>query len=94
MQLRTSSSRLEKALKKKLKKCLTNKIKHDIIISESKKERKTKMTDKEIVKNGATKNGLEVSEIGNTLQWTMKNGQTCITWFDEKGNYTGKREWK
>ena len=50
------------------------------------------MTDKEMVKAGAQKNGMEVSEIGYTLQWTMTNGQTCIVWFDEKGAYTGKIE--
>ena len=50
------------------------------------------MTDKEIVKAGATKNGLDVSEIGATLQWTMRNGQTCIMWFDDQGRHT-KTEW-
>lgn len=51
------------------------------------------MTDKERVRLNATANGLEVSEIGYTLQWTMKNGKTCIQWFDEDGKFTGKVEW-
>lgn len=50
------------------------------------------MTDKERTKIGMTKKGLEVSEIGTTLQWTMKNGQTCIQWFDENGDWI-KTEW-
>lgn len=52
------------------------------------------MTDKERVKANAIKNGLEVSEVGCTLQWTMKNGKTCIQWFDENGKHTGKVEWR
>lgn len=50
------------------------------------------MTDKERTKIGMTKKGLEVSEIEATLQWTMKNGQTCIQWFDENGDWI-KTEW-
>lgn len=50
------------------------------------------MTDKERVKVNVQRNGLEVTEIGYTLQWTMTNGQTCIVWFDKNGTYTGKTE--
>lgn len=52
----------------------------------------TTMTDKEMTKNNAIKHGLEVSEIGMTLQWTMPTGKTCIQWFDENGNWI-KSEW-
>ena len=51
------------------------------------------MTEKEKVKASAILHGLEVSEIGYTLQWTMANGQTCIQWFDEEGNHV-KTEWR
>ena len=50
------------------------------------------MTEKERIKVGATNKGLEVSEIGNTLQWTMANGQTCIFWFTDEGEWV-KSEW-
>lgn len=50
------------------------------------------MTDKEMIKTNAQRNGLEVTEIGCTLQWTMANGQTCIIWFNDDGSYTGKTE--
>lgn len=51
------------------------------------------MTAKEIVKKGMTNKGFEVSEIGNTLQWTMASGQTCIMWFDANGDHV-KTEWR
>lgn len=50
------------------------------------------MTNKELVKINATNHGLEVSEINNTLQWTLPNGKTCIQWFDEDGNWI-KTKW-
>lgn len=50
------------------------------------------MTTKERVKMNMTNKGLEVSEIGSTLQWTMLNGKTCIQWFDENDNWV-KSEW-
>lgn len=62
------------------------------LIVNNKKGRYKIMTDKERTKIGMTKKGLEVSEIGATLQWTMKNGQTCIQWFDENGDWI-KTEW-
>ena len=50
------------------------------------------MTDKERIKRGATEKGMEVSEIGNTLQWTMTNGKTCVHYFDENGRWI-KTQW-
>lgn len=50
------------------------------------------MNMKEEIKNGRINKGLEVAEIGNTLQWTMTNGQTCIQWFDDNGQWV-RSEW-
>ena len=51
------------------------------------------MTMKERVIANATNKGLEVSETGATLQWTMANGKTCIQWFDKNGEWV-KTEWR
>lgn len=50
------------------------------------------MTDREITLRGAKNRGLEVSEIGNTLQWTMASGQTCIQYFTTEGEWI-RTEW-
>lgn len=44
------------------------------------------MTDKARMLNSLRANGLEVSEIGNTLQWTNPSW-TCIAHFDENGKF-------
>ena len=44
------------------------------------------MTDKERFKSNIINNGLEVSEVDNTLQWTNPNW-TCIAYFDENGKF-------
>ena len=51
------------------------------------------MTDKEMMMNALRKNGFEPTEIGNTIQYTMRNGQTCIRWFTDDGRMTDKYEW-
>ena len=51
------------------------------------------MTEKEMNSIIATKDGMEVSEIGNTLQWTTKDGRTCIQYFTENGEWI-KTEFK
>ena len=72
---------------------MTNLNPYDIIKSEKRKERNTKMTDKEMMMNALRKNGFDPVEIGNTIQYTMRNGKTCIRWFTDDGKMTDKYEW-
>lgn len=50
------------------------------------------MTDREMCLANVTKRGFEVSEIGNTLQWTMANGKTCVMFYTENGEWI-RTEW-
>lgn len=50
------------------------------------------MTDKERTYANATSKGMLVSRIGNTLQWTMASGQTCIQYFTTDGKWI-RTEW-
>lgn len=52
------------------------------------------MTDKERFINMARANGLEVSVIGNTVQWTQKlTKKTRINWFDDNGKFIKAETW-
>ena len=44
------------------------------------------MTDKERALKHMRELGIEVSEIGNTLQWTNPHW-TCIAYYDAEGHY-------
>ena len=44
------------------------------------------MTDRERFLNSLKANGLEVREIGYTLQWTNPSW-TCVAYFDAEGHF-------
>jgi hypothetical protein len=50
------------------------------------------LTEMERYRIAAENRGLEVSTIGNTLQWTMPTGQTCIQWFTPEGEWV-RTQW-
>lgn len=45
------------------------------------------MNMKNFLKESAINNGMEVVETPTTLQWVMRNGQTCIHYFTENGEW-------
>jgi len=51
------------------------------------------MSAKQLMIEGLKKNGFEVSEVGNTIQYTNRAGRTVVTWFDENDRPVKCEEW-
>lgn len=77
--------KMKKKAKSLLLKVLTMMFNYDTIITE--REVIKMLTEMERYKINAENHGLEVNVIGNTLQWTMPTGQTCIQWFTPEGEW-------